>query len=89
MRCIIIVKFPKDCFLFCSVHQHGDDVRWKAPICDCNAFVYHTAVNFEGKTKDVVSVNFYFPLLLFWFPFFGNKVEGALSFRSQVRGQEH
>ena len=27
------VKFPKDFFLFCSVHQHGgDDVKWIPPI---------------------------------------------------------
>ena len=44
MFCIIIVKFPKDYFVFCCVHQHvGDDVRWNPPIRDCNTFVYCTA----------------------------------------------
>ena len=33
------VKFPKDYFLFCSVHQHGgDDVSWKPPIGKVSVF---------------------------------------------------
>ena len=44
-------------------------------------FCSFSVITGKGKTKGVLSINFYFPLLLFWFPFFGNKVEGALSFR--------
>ena len=72
------IKFPKDYFRYCSVHQHGRrDVRCKSRIHETvqgltakRIWIKDPHTKVAGRTKKSGELNYFFVLFLFCFCFF-------------------